>query len=295
MNKVLAYLCLFSLFINQGCKRGTQKVFPIENSLLWEISGKGLRFPSYLFGTDHLLGKNFADSLSSINKYFSTCKVVVGEVIFDTVAARKVQPDMLSTYNPLNKVLKPTEFADVDKTLRQYTKFRLADLDNTKPMLIELLILNSIAPKTTSPSNPLLDKYFQEKAKAIDIKIIGLETLDFQTKLLFDTPIDIQKKNLLVFIKNIDIVHENLVALTRLYKQQNLTGIDSLTLKNEEYNPEDNDRMLKDRNLRWVEEIPKIINKQPTFIAIGCAHLIREYGLVNQLRLKGYTVKPVLN
>jgi len=28
-----------------------------ENSLLWEISGKGLEQPSYLFGTIHLIGK----------------------------------------------------------------------------------------------------------------------------------------------------------------------------------------------------------------------------------------------
>lgn len=32
-----------------------------------------------------------------------------------------------------------------------------------------------------------------------------------------------------------------------------------------------------------------------TFMALGAAHLPGEFGIINLLRKKGYTVKPILN
>jgi uncharacterized protein YbaP (TraB family) len=294
MKKAFLFVCLFSLIINQACKQTKRnQIFPLENSLLWEISGKGLKSPSYLFGTNHLVGKKFADSLSGIGEKFNMCKAIAGEFVIDTAALHKANPNMLSTYYPLSKIFTPVEFASIDRNLKQFSHFRLIDLNSAKPMFIELLILNGIAPKTISPVNPGLDEYFQDEGKKHGYKVIGLETLEFQSSLLFNTPIDIQKKNLLFLTENMDSTRKNLILLTRLYKEQDLRGIDRLISTLEEYSPEESDKMLKDRNLKWINEIPKIIHKQPTFIALGVAHLIREYGLINQLRLKGYTVKPL--
>jgi len=57
--------------------------------------------------------------------------------------------------------------------------------------------------------------------------------------------------------------------------------------------PDLSDKMLKNRNLDWMTKAPDIIKEQPTFIVVGAAHLVGQYGLINQLRLKGYTVKAV--
>jgi hypothetical protein len=294
MKKAFLFACLFSLPIIQACKQSIRnQIFPLGNSLLWEVSGKGLKSSSYLFGTNHLVGKNFADSLKGIGEKFNMCKAVAGEFIIDTAALRKPNSDMLSIYYPLSKIFSPVEFASVDKSLKQVSHFKLIDFDSVKPMFIELLIINSIAPKTISPVNPELDIYFQDEGKKHGYKVMGLETFEFQSNLIFNTSIDVQKKNLLSLSENIDSARKNLILLTKLYKEQDLKGIDKLMFRLEEYDPEESDKMLKDRNLKWTDKIPKIINKQPTFIYVGVAHLIREYGLINQLRLKGYTVKPV--
>lgn len=294
MKKALQFIFVFCLIINQACKQSKpNRLFRLENSLLWEISGKGLKSPSYLFGTYHLIGKKFADSLPGINERFNACKAVAGEIVFDTTTFRKSNPDMLSTYYPLSKVFTPVEFATVDKKLKQVSHLRLIDMDGMKPMFVELIILTGIAPKTVSPVNPSMDEYFQYKARKNGYKVIGLETFEYQSNLLFNGPINIQKRNLLSLIENINSTRTALNSLAKFYKQQNLRATDSLMLQIKEYSPEENDKMLKDRNLIWINEIPQIINKQSTFIVVGLAHLLREYGLINQLRLKGYSVKAL--
>lgn len=40
-------------------------------------------------------------------------------------------------------------------------------------------------------------------------------------------------------------------------------------------------------------KLPAIMNAAPTFVAVGAGHLPGEYGLLNLLKKKGYTVEPV--
>lgn len=50
---------------------------------------------------------------------------------------------------------------------------------------------------------------------------------------------------------------------------------------------------LHERNRLWMQQIPDLIKKEPSFIAVGALHLGGESGLINQLRSIGYTVKLV--
>src|SRR6185312_10388167 len=67
MKHLLFYSLSTILFL--GCKAQTAESFVKQknnNSLLWEISGNGLKKPSFLFGTFHLLCKDdihFSDQL----------------------------------------------------------------------------------------------------------------------------------------------------------------------------------------------------------------------------------------
>ena len=65
-----------------------------------------------------------------------------------------------------------------------------------------------------------------------------------------------------------------------------------LDLKNN-VTAEYNDMILFDRNKKWMEHIPKLISEQASRIAVGAAHLPGQDGLINLLRLQGFTVEPV--
>lgn len=75
---LLALFCLLStsILVAQKTKEG--------NSLLWKVTGKGLKKPTYLFGTFHLLTNAYADTLSGIMNAYKSSDVVVGELIIDS-------------------------------------------------------------------------------------------------------------------------------------------------------------------------------------------------------------------
>ena len=58
---------------------------------------------------------------------------------------------------------------------------------------------------------------------------------------------------------------------------------------------ENNDALLKNRNLNWVKQLNNILPKNNIFIAVGAAHLFDNDGLIDLLRKEGYTVKPLEN
>jgi uncharacterized protein YbaP (TraB family) len=169
----------------------------------------------------------------------------------------------------------------------------MEQLDNFKPAAVEVALMATLSPKKISPGTPMLDKYIQEKGKSLGEKIIGFETPEQQIDLLFNAPIEAQKRRLLLDVRDIDIAQKNVNKAYRLYCEQDVDGMYDLTKTDKEFSPAEQDAMLKNRNLNWIEKIPAIISAQPTFIAVGALHLGGPYGLIKQLKLKGYKVDPV--
>ncbi len=288
MKKLILLILTIALALNTTHAQ-TKK----ENSLLWEISGNGLKSSSYLFGTYHLAGKSFADSLGYIKTHFNECKAVAGEMILDSAMVGKVSMAMLLTDGTtLDKVFNTDDYKLVADYATASTGMDMRMLNHFKPSAIYMLATMLNAPKSISDTNPALDMYFQQEAKRLNYKVLGLETIEDQIDMMFNFPMDLQKKQLLNSIRKKD--KEKLVGqqLYNLYLQQDFDGLEKL-MTDENDLPEITDKMLKNRNLKWMTELPPILKEQPTFIAVGAAHLVGQYGLVNQLRLKGYMVKAV--
>ncbi|MGF7082424.1 TraB/GumN family protein [Mucilaginibacter sp. UYCu711] len=266
------------------------------NSLLWEVTGNGLKAPSYLFGTYHFASKKLVDSLSDIKKYFNACKMVAGEAIMDSTAMGNVFTAMtLPDDTTLDKLYTPEEYKIVSDYVTGVSPMTMEMLTHFKPAAVQLMLLGFTMPKTFSDTNPAIDVYFQQEGKRLGDKVMGFETLKEQGDMIFGTPMNEQKKNLLESIRKKDEAKKDGEKLYALYLKQDLDGIDKMINDAlvKEKKPELSDKMLKDRNLRWIIKIPAIISEQQTFIAVGAAHLVGQYGLINQLRLKGYTVKAV--
>ncbi len=55
------------------------------------------------------------------------------------------------------------------------------------------------------------------------------------------------------------------------------------------------DLLLYKRNRNWVAQFDTIATKSPTLFAVGAGHLPGAQGVLELLRKKGYTVKPLKN
>jgi uncharacterized protein YbaP (TraB family) len=279
------------LFLKTGFSQNKEQ--HLQKSLLWEVSGNGLKKPSYLFGTYHFAGKDFIDSLPVIAHDFEKCTAVAGEFVIDSSAYAKMAPAMMLKGNSLDKILSADEYKLVGDYLQQVAHMNISTFNQLKPAALEVLLLSFTAPKTISPTNPPLDEYFQNEGKKRHAKLLGLETVDDQIDLLLNTPMDEQKRHLLEAVRKKDEQKKEMDMVYTLYRQQDLDGLGKALIADEDYSPEEMDKLLKDRNLKWVQELPAIMKQQPTFITVGAGHLVGEYGLINQLLLKGYTVKAV--
>ena len=291
MKKLIFLLLPFALALNIA-----QAPTNTNKSLLWKISGNGLASPSYIFGTYHFASKRLVDSLSDTKKYFNACKAVVGEVLMDSTAMTSlVSAMMLPGDTTLEKLYTAEEYKLISDYVTTVAPMDMRMVTHFKPSAVQLMLLSFTMPKTFSETNPAIDMYFQQEGKRLGNKVLAFETMKEQGDLLLGAPMTEQKKELLESIRKKDEAKTEGDKLYALYLQQDLDGLEKMLTSAfaKMSNPDLSDKMLKDRNLKWIVKIPVMIKEQPTFIAVGAAHLVGQYGLINQLRLKGYTVTPV--
>ena len=302
----------------------------VKDGFLWKISGNGLNAPSYLFGTAHggpfLAGQAAMERVPRLNEIFLSVNQLIAEKKIDNSSSlNKSDLEMDSTYaDYLNK----EDQIIVDRVLRTYLnttsdKIKLKPLVLTsriyKKKSIEIykeILFAKFKPNTNVDSITLSElKYISEvemdvqmimRAISLNYSIIGLDDLighinpkrtisnEISYKQQIDSLVCAFKDNSIDSI----IRHQlkSYEAVKNAYFNQNLDDFElqmiELDLKNN-VTAEYNDMILFDRNKKWMEHIPKLISEKASLIAVGAAHLPGKDGLINLLRLQGFTVEPV--
>lgn len=288
--RIIQYLLLAILGLSFSSKAQQKQT---ENSLLWEISGKGLQKSSYLFGTYHFADKGFIDTMKVLNEKLNLANAVVGELVMDKDMAMKLAPYMMMKDNSLDSLLTPKEFKMVDDYLKTIGKYDLKKMNKLKPIMIQTLITQALAPKTFTTTNPAIDQYIQDYGKANHKKIFGLETVEDQAKVLFGANLVRQKEMLVKSVKDIKKIKKVNVKLYQSYITQNLKELEKMFTNSKDFTAEEMDDLLKNRNDKWMVQLPDMMQNQSLFIAVGAGHLIGKNGLIKSLKAQGYNVKPL--
>ena len=264
---------------------------PKEN-LLWEITSPHTKCKSYLFGTIHLIEKEFFILPKSLIKKIKNSSTIIFETPYPSnsnVRNLLFLPEginLLSFFseNEKKKIINWSEInlkLNESEFLENYGKYKLFILNQTITQLPYLD--NSIS-------------YEQEIYKTIKSsvkKIEGLETIEEQIKLLDEIPIENQKKQILCAIDSLIINQKILREMQLAYKNQDLQSIQKW-IEKESINTElPIDIFLEKRNIKWLPKIIDEINNKGTFIAVGAGHLPGEKGLINLLRKKGFKLKSI--
>ncbi|MBE7179312.1 MAG: TraB/GumN family protein [Mucilaginibacter polytrichastri] len=266
---------------------------PAGQSLLWEISGRDLKQPSYLFGTYHYAGKQLLDSLPQVLASFHKTKAVAGELVIDGSLSTQMAFAMMMRGATLERLFTEKEFKQIDSYVKEISEMELKELNTLKPAAVQMILSGYVSPKTVTDENPALDQYFQDLGRKEGKKILGLETAREQIDLIFNAPVERQKFHLLYMVKNKNKLRAELQKLYRFYTQQDVNALARMMYAKGEFLDNEIDVLLVQRNRKWAEELPAIMQTQPTFIAVGAGHLAGPTGLITMLRSKGYVLKPV--
>jgi uncharacterized protein YbaP (TraB family) len=265
-----------------------------NNTLLWEISGKGLRSPSYLFGTFHLLCSNDIHFSASLKKALKNAKELYLELDMDDPSMMLSAMTLVNMNKgeKLTDLYSPAEYERVEHFFKDSLGSSLTLFQNMKPAFLEAMLYPKMMPcKTISGVEEELMKLAKEDKKEIQ----GLETMAFQASVFDSIPYTEQARELLKTIDSINSYKKYFDTMTRIYNNQQLKEIENMFSKSEFGMEENQDILLNNRNKNWIGQLKTIMKKEPVFVAVGAGHLVGEQGLIALLRKEGYVLRPIEN
>ncbi len=302
MTRVFISLCsaLFLCFVNLSCTAQPK----LENTLLWKISGNGLKENSYLLGTDHGVPYSFLDSIKGVYEAFNSAENLVKELTDENISEQKAL--LLPEGMTLSQLFDKEELHIINSACKKTLGF--PDLSNSKmkPIaLLYLLILSDDIDTLKASEYMYIDKYLENIGRP-RMKIFALDDTTAGSIInLEELPLPVQAQSLLELVKTIDeykvyqarqreaYLKQDLNELWNLYQSYDSFFIDSNIYEEYEMSDEDNP-FVCGRNKLWMKKIPEILKSGSSFIAVGALHLVGENGLIALLRKEGYTVEPVM-
>jgi len=287
MNTRSTLLLLFILFLSVR----------VQAQLLWKISGNGLSENSYLFGTHHLIDKDLVPQFDSILAVCGQTDVVVGEMDLKTPGMqKKMMKGSVMKGKTMKDLVSASDYQLLDTEFKSVMGLGMKMLGSFKPMMLMTMHEVMLYMKSSGvKKQPVaVDELFQKQARAAKKKVIGLETIEFQMNMLFDSfTLERQVAILLYEVREKDQMVNELKQLNDVYVLGNLEKMKQMDVEDESMTPEERRRLIDDRNMNWIKKLPTLFKERSCFVAVGCMHLVGEAGLINQLRLNGYTVEPV--
>lgn len=246
-----------------------------DYDLLWKISGKDLKQPSYLFGSMHVKNRkafNFSDS-------------VMRSIAKTSAFVMELHPDSMlqSLYKDIDKQSLKAQLTDEQKEIliqKYEEKYGKAPNEDDESLYHPLLVRNVLKPDLTEGDDmdTFLDAYLYGIARTQGKKIFGLEktedqvaTLNEQEDIddLFDADEETSKE---AFSKLLEIYVNG--SLNDISDYLNLFPMESLAV----------------RNKVMFNSINDLLKRETLFICVGAAHLPGDKGLIAMLKKEGYQV-----
>lgn len=280
----------------------------VQAQLLWKVTGNGLAKPSYIMGTYHLANTSFANSVKGLHDALNACEQVYGELNMSQLDTQAMQGMQSTMMLPQGQTLDSLLTADQLARLNAFmTKLLGADFSN--PLLAPMKQMTPAALNTQFQvlmcmkleggfnPNEQFDTYFQKEAKKQNKAVGGLETLDYQMKVLFSAPMPRQIEQLMCLVDNYDYQTELLKRTIKAFYAEDMNAIQQIyeeKLHNTcDMTPAEENALIYTRNANWAKALPNIMSQRSTLVAVGAAHLPGPRGLLQLLKDAGYTVTPI--
>ena len=297
MKSILILLgsCVFFIGCNSQANKAAAKIQGDNNTLLWQVTGKDLKAPSYLFGTFHLMCKDDIKFSTQLKSALGASDEVYMEMDLDdpsTMLSGLLYMNMKGG-KKLKDLYTDAEYKKIESYFSDSLGMPMMLFQSMKPYFLVAMLY----PKMMNCANASgIEEELMKIAKEDKKEIKGLETMQFQASVFDSIPYEWQAKELL---KNIDSFAQYKIEFDSMlaeYKSQRLAEMETLVTKSEfGSDKEYEDLLLNNRNRNWVAQLKEIMKKESVFVAVGAGHLVGERGLLSLLKKEGYKVDPLFN
>jgi uncharacterized protein YbaP (TraB family) len=296
MKRMMFLFLLLSPFLLFAQPRQKSRKYP---SLLWEISGKGMKKPSYLFGTMHVSSKLAFHLADSFFLGIRNADVVALETNPESWQEDMSKYDLSENdyagSNPYTSYMQvPSEYLSIN-TLRFYKYDKKVERGlYSNPSAINNLLYRSYGNEASDfEEDTYLDMYIYQCGKKWGKKVTGVERYGESMKLMMEAYRDAAKD---IHIRERSYDPDEGYSAGKLqdaYRSGNLDWLDSINKYNSVSAAFD-EKFLYRRNEIQAMSIDSILRSgQSLFVGVGAAHLPGNRGVIEILRNAGYSLRPV--
>jgi uncharacterized protein len=287
-------LLLLSIFIIRQSAAQTQSPGPDDNSLLWEVRGKGFKQPAYVFGTIHLIPESDFLLTEATVKAFKQCSAVAFEIDLEKMSDMSAMlPLLMKAFMRDGVTLRDLVSADDYRLIKgqlDQIGIPMMLVERVKPMFLSALMGEGSGMNTGGMKSYEIE--LLAMAKADGKTVHGLETAAYQMSMFDSIPYQAQADMLVQSMKMGSQEDDAMTRMIELYKSQDLYGLQTMIEQESGMGPYTG-LLLDRRNINWIPVIERLMREAPVFVAVGAGHLAGENGVLSLLRKAGYEVKPV--
>jgi len=243
---------------------------------------------SHILGTRHL-GVGLDQFPAVVTEHLDAASLAVFEIAPDDDG----KPSFAA--EPLRDELGPKDWAHFEKLMGKATATRFV---NQAPAVAGLTLMTMYEDIGVA-----LDKQIQDRVRAHDIPARGLETSEFQFRVLAS----------LIDLKLVRAVIEDTTDRAKIEKScrvglerycagddhdpELVDGVDDAKMLEHGYTKADLealfDTLLYRRNADWIPKLEKLFEQDKVFVAVGAGHLQGPRGVIALLEKRGFKVERI--
>lgn len=265
-----------------------------DKNCLWSIQTQSNKI--YLLGSLHVLKPESYPLAPALESAFTNSQYIVFETDIAAMQEPAMQAKMLALgMYPDEQNLMQNLTSDTRQQLEKKMSalgLPLEAFSRFKPWFVALSLATLELQRLGYNPQYGIDVYFFDKAQNSGKEIGFLEPPEYQIDLLGNMAKKDQNDFLRQTLKDLELIRELAGDMVKNWKTGNAEKLHELLHKSFKDYPDLNDRLLIQRNLKWVKKVEAAMrsNKNVLFV-VGAGHLVGPDSVVDLLREAGYKVK----
>ena len=259
-------------------------------TLLWSVSGNGLKAPSYVYGTIHLICPEDFKISATLKEKIKAAETVYLELDMDdpSMIMKMAGLSIMKEYS-LKDLLSETDYRILSKYVTDSIGLPMILFDNMKPLLLMSALYTKVVP-CSSPKS--YEEEFMQMAKEQHKEVKGLETIEDQMGVFDKIPDSAEVQMLVEMITTMPKQRAEFAKMVEDYKKQDINALQEKLNDSPEWRGFE-DVLLVNRNKNWIPIMKAAMAQGTQFFAVGAGHLPGKTGIIQLLQEAGFTVKPV--
>lgn len=265
-----------------------------EKSLLWQVSRDGKSI--YLLGSIHYLRQNHYPLNPTILKAFDASKRLVLEIDLNSTTMESAQKITIekAVYRDGSGLSKNVSTDTYEMASRRASELGLdmRILEPMRPWFASLTMTAIQLQRMGLDPKFGVDRYLAARAKSTGKPTAGLETLEYQLSAFDRLSAKEQESMLRETVGELERLDKNINDIVNTWLRGDADELASLLLTGMREYPDLYEKVLLERNRRWVGEIEKLVGQgSDALVVVGAAHVVGKDSVIEMLKVKGFEVE----